>query len=471
MDFVLLADDVFGEASRLGFEGVELTVTREQLLATDESRIAELRRDAAAAGVELHSIVMGEHNAHGIAAPDTQAAAAAAEDVRMAVDLAAGVGADAILVPFFLDAEVHTDADLDRCADAFRAACPYAAERGVTLCFEGLLPAARLRELAARVESPAFACYFDLANPLMRGLDPATELRETGALVHRVHMKDMLARPRDARVGEGRVDFAACARVLDEIGYDGWLTLETPTGPPPFVARDLSYTRTVFPELGAPPWPRLAVQVGGAQLDELLADPDAASTIRERGVEVTSIASGRALVDPDEAARKENVDHVRRCLELAPALGTFVVSARTGTLASPGANWSRDAVALLDAAIEELLPVAERTGTMLALAGAVGDVLQTTSQVVDVLGRFSATQLGLVCDPSSYVSRHLQPVQREATADFLERFEDRFLAARVTDVDEAYLAFLHGRRPDIPLVLDGVSAEEARRLTTGSART
>jgi hypothetical protein len=41
----------------------------------------------------------------------------------------------------------------------------------------------------------------------------------------------------------------------------------------------------------------------------------------------------------------------------------------------------------------------------------------------------------------------------------------------VTDVDEAYLAFLHGRRPDIPLVLDGVSAEEARRLTTGSART
>jgi len=300
----------------------------------------------------------------------------------------------------------------------------------------------------------------------------------------------MLARPRDARPGEGRVDFAACARVLDEIGYDGWLTLETPTGPPPFVARDLSYTRTFFPVLAAPQWPHIVAAadtrearlggakavVGGALLEELVTDPDAALAVAyafsKQGVTVASIASAGGLVDPDYGTREANVEHVRRCLELASVLRTSVVSARAGTLATPAANWSRDATAQLDDALETLLPIAERSGAILALAGCVGDALQTTSQVVDVLGRFPATRLGLVCDPSSYVSSHLLPVQEETTAEFLDRFEDRFVTARVADGhDEAYLAFLRDRRPDLPLMLDGVPPERVRQLTTGSART
>ena len=171
--------------------------------------------------------------------------------MRLAIGLAAELGADVVLIPFFLEAELHTDDDVDRCAAAFAALCPVAAERGVTLCFEGLLPAERIRQLAARVESPAFGCYFDLANPLRRGLDPPTEIRALGSLVRRVHVKDMLVGPGDVRPGRGRVDFAECARALSEIGYDGWLTLETPRALPPLVARDLSFTRMRVPRARA----------------------------------------------------------------------------------------------------------------------------------------------------------------------------------------------------------------------------
>ena len=149
-------------------------------------------------------------------------------------------------------AELVNDADDDRAVAAFQALCPQAAEQGVTLCFEGSLPAQRIASLASRVASDAFGCYFDLANPLAhKGLDSPTEIRALGGLIRRVHVKDTRVRTGDCRPGTGRVDFAECALALSEIGYDGWLTLETPPAPPPLVARDLSYTRSVFEGLEA----------------------------------------------------------------------------------------------------------------------------------------------------------------------------------------------------------------------------
>ena len=178
----------------------------------------------------------------------------------MRIAWARGLGTEVILVPFFMRAELLSEADDERAVAAFRALCPAAAEHGVTLCFEGSLPAERIASIAARVGSDAFGLfYFDLANPLAhKGLDAPTEIRALGGLVKRVHVKDTRVRTGDCRPGTGRVDFAACALALSEIGYDGWLTLETPPAPPPLVSRDLSFTRSVFSGFdGTPRWPRL----------------------------------------------------------------------------------------------------------------------------------------------------------------------------------------------------------------------
>ena len=232
MDSVLAVDDVVAEAIRLGVAGLELTVTRAELRSAYDRPLDRVRRDAAVASLEIHALVLGDHNHGGVASADPHTSEAAAEDVHRAIGLAAELGADVILIPFFLEAQLRTDGDFDRCADAFAALCPAAAERGVSLCFEGLLPADRIQALAALVASPAFGCYFDLANPLRRGLDPPTEIRSLGSLVRRVHVKDMLLRPGDVRPGRGRVDFMECALALAEVGYDGWLTLETPPALP-----------------------------------------------------------------------------------------------------------------------------------------------------------------------------------------------------------------------------------------------
>jgi sugar phosphate isomerase/epimerase len=511
MDTVLEAADPLAEAARLGFEGVELTVSRAQLRSADRVASSLVRRTTSSR-LHVHALVLGEHNAGGIASADPQTAGAAAEDVRLAVGLAVELGADVVLVPFFLRAVLQTDADIDRCAEGFAALCPDAAAHGVALCFEGTLPARRIRELAGRVDSPAFGCYFDLANPLARGLDPPTELRELGTLVRRVHIKDMLVRPGDVRPGLGRVDFSACAAALAAIGYDGWLTLETPPAPPPLVARDLSFVRTIFPPLRADDWPRFgafsyehapgqwdrlvadfghagleAIGLGGELLDECLADPDGCEARRARlddhGLAVAGLAGYRNLVAPDAGARTGNVAFLGRCLELAPRLGTYVVATETGTRDPTGDwtdspdNWGEEAWRLLEDALETLVPVAEEAGTILALEGYVKNVLKTQSQLLHLLERFPTQHLQVVCDPYNYLSSHLVPAQERATRELLDRFEDRFVLAHLKDVDprgvelgspefgtgifaqRPYLEFLRTRRPDLPLILEHLELE------------
>jgi sugar phosphate isomerase/epimerase len=234
---------VFERARTLGFEGVEIDLRRGDLGAN--GRLERLR---AAASLPITSLILGSHNRDGgIADADAAVRGRAAAEVRTAVERAAALGADVVLVPFFLAGELVDDAAVERCAESFRALCPAAAAVGVTLAFEGGLDAARIRWIAERADSPAFGCYLDLANPIVAGLDTPTEARLLGPLVRRVHLKDTKSTRGDRRPGEGRVDFDACARALAEIGYDDWLVLETPPGPPEDVARDLDFARRHFP--------------------------------------------------------------------------------------------------------------------------------------------------------------------------------------------------------------------------------
>jgi sugar phosphate isomerase/epimerase len=504
-DVLPSADDrrLFGRAKRLGFAGVELIVSR-----SDPGRIDSVLEAQAQTGLAVPSLVLGEHSdLGGIADADPAVAARAAEDVRRALDWTARLGADALLIPFFGRAELRGEADIGRAAAAFRPLCELAAERGVELLYEGTLPAGPIRRLAAQVGSPAFGCYFDYANVVVRGMDTATELRALGELVRRVHLKDARAKVNDVPPGLGLVDFAESARALDEIGYEGWVVLETPPGPPELVARDLSFARTVVPRLAGPlAWPQVgvfarevddwdelietcrrlglaAVQLGGKLLEQCFDDPAGAQALEQAGIAVAAIAGYRNLV-ADEAERRENVEFLARCLELAPQIGTSVVATETGTRSREGAwvgspqNRSPETLAVLDESVGTLVDAAERHGSILALEGSVKHVVGTASALDGVLSRFPSRSLQVVLDPYNYLSRELLPAQERVTQAFLDRFEHRFVLAHVKDVaaggaeeatpqvgtgvfaQEPYLRFLQERRPDLPLILEHLPLEQ-----------
>jgi sugar phosphate isomerase/epimerase len=524
MDPVLAgADDdrTFRIAKRLGFSGVEVVVSREELRA--RHRLDELRRAAAGTGLAVPSIVLGEHSeVGGIADSDPAVAEQAREDIERAVRWASELGADVILVPFFGRAELVDDADVDRAAAGLRPLCEQAAGGEVTLCYEGPLAAQRISGLAARVGSAAFGCYFDLANPVPRGMDTATEIRALGDLVRRVHFKDARVQVSDVQPGLGLVDFHASSEALAEIGYEGWLVLETPPGPPELVARDLSFARSVLPSLEpTAEWPRLgiftydfgrgewdglaetcrlaglqAVQLGHPVLDQCVEQPEQIDAVmeplEEAGVSIAALAGYRNLVAPDPGKRRENIDFIARCLELAPRFGTSIVATETGTrhpagdwIDSPD-NWRPSTWELLDDAIGELVPIAERSGAILALEASVKNVLRTPGQLLGVLERFPSAHLQVVCDPYNYLSSQLLPARERLTANFLRRFEHRLVLAHLKDVDPGgaetgtgefgtgvfpqgvYLKFLAERRPDLPMILEHLPLdhvpEAARRV-------
>src|SRR6188472_2207548 len=116
---------VFDLARKLTFDGVELEIGREELTA---DRLNQLVREKADSGLEVPSLVLGEHSDRGgIADADPHVAASAREDVERAFAWAAELRAGAILVPFFGRAELHDSSDIERAAHAFRAMCPAAA--------------------------------------------------------------------------------------------------------------------------------------------------------------------------------------------------------------------------------------------------------------------------------------------------------------------------------------------------------
>jgi L-ribulose-5-phosphate 3-epimerase len=245
---VLRCDDVFACAAELGFVGIEVVLARGDL--ARPARLAELAKASARTRLGVPSLVLGAHNVDGgIADADPAVAARASTEVLGALEWARSLGADVVLVPFFLAADLPDEAAVERCAAAFGALCPTAERDGVTLCFEGSLAADEIRRLADRVGSPAFGCCFDPANVLVAGLDPPAEALALGSLIRRIHLKDTRERRGDCRLGEGRVDFAACRRALAAIGYDGWVVVEGPPAPPTEVARDVNFARSALPPL------------------------------------------------------------------------------------------------------------------------------------------------------------------------------------------------------------------------------
>jgi sugar phosphate isomerase/epimerase len=314
----------------------------------------------------------------------------------------------------------------------------------------------------------------------------------------------MLARKNDSHPGLGRVDFAECAAALAETGYSGWLALETPPAPPPVVKRDVVFTRKAFGLGGEEPrvygaisgdhasWNELAdtfaglglgaVQLGGSLLDRSLEDPAVAAegraVLSARGLQLPALAGYRNLVAEDASVREASLAHLRRCLELAPSLGTWVVATGSGTRrtghdwADHPDNWSREAWLLLEDAVAQVLPAAESSGGVLALEGGWMTVLRTFSHLLELLERYPSPHLQLVCDPYNYVSFELLPAQARLSNEFLSRFESRFVLAHLKDVavdgqtttrpefgtgvfdHGPYLDFLRTRRPDLPLVLE-----------------
>lgn len=163
----------------------------------------------------------------GLVAEDSEERAAVADIYVDLVAAAEDIGAETILIPFFLEAEIESDAERDRLVDAIMPAMDAAEAAGVTLAIENTLPADENLALLDDIDSPAAGIYYDVANTTAFGFDPAEEIRTYGDAVSQIHFKDRDQTGTGTMLGEGVVEFERIGDALGDVGYDDWIILET----------------------------------------------------------------------------------------------------------------------------------------------------------------------------------------------------------------------------------------------------
>lgn len=248
-DYVLKSPDenyLFHQSASLGFQGIEIVPSQKDFLEPGESKLVQLRQAQELTGLSIPCLSLSAHHGLGLSCRDSSAREQALIEIRICFKWAHILGAQIILFPFFGVASLLDEETRKRVVPRLKELCLEAQIKGLQIAYEGDLPASIVRSMALEINSDAFACYFDLANPILYGLNPVKELETLGSLVASVHVKDFKVTLGDCRPGQGCVPLALCAQALRKLEYKGWLILETPPASTEVVSSDLSYVREVF---------------------------------------------------------------------------------------------------------------------------------------------------------------------------------------------------------------------------------
>lgn len=169
----------------------------------------------------------------GLVPPDTRRERAA--ELREIADFARLLGVKPVGVHIGFVPHDRASNEYGDVVQTAREACDYLAANGQALHLEtGQESADVLLRFLQDVERDNLFVNFDPANMILYGVgEPLPALRTLGKFVRSIHCKDATwsDRPgetwgREVPLGQGDVDMAAYLRTLDEIGYDGPLTIE-----------------------------------------------------------------------------------------------------------------------------------------------------------------------------------------------------------------------------------------------------
>ena len=232
------------QASKMGFEGIELGIASQGVLThnTSQAECEEIVREAEIHGLEISGVASGESWTTSPTANDEDVRLKIIDFTQKALQITHWLGSDAYLfVPgavevFFLpDAEVIPyDVCYQRASEAISQLVPVAEKLGVAIAVENvwnkfLLSPLEMREFIDNFNTSQVGVYFDVGNVLLTGY-PDQWIRILGSRIKRVHIKDFKRSVGNADgfvdLLEGDVDFEAVKKALSEINYDGYVTAE-----------------------------------------------------------------------------------------------------------------------------------------------------------------------------------------------------------------------------------------------------
>jgi len=233
-------------AKQLGFDGVQVSIGRgtasvpmERLPLSDPELQQKYLAESKRVGLPITSLCLDVLHRNGLKSDPL-----GARWVADSIPIAKTLGVKVILLPFFGDKALKTQAEMDRVGDLLRELAPAAEKARVILGLEDTISARDNIRIVERSRSSAVRVYYDVGNSTNNGFDVIEELRWLGgARICEVHLKD-----NPNYLGKGKIDFKAVIAALADIGFDQWANLETST-PSGSVENDMAINLKFIREL------------------------------------------------------------------------------------------------------------------------------------------------------------------------------------------------------------------------------
>ena len=238
-------------AKKAGLDGVQLDLklSGDRLQIADPQVREQYKRQMHDTGLPICALMAGIFNTYPLASDPRGGAW-----LQQAIDAAADLGAKSILVAFFgngdlLDARGQIKStDVDAVVARLKSAAPRAADAGVTLAIENYLDARQNLQILDGVGHKSVQIWYDVYNTgATKGYDVPSEIRLLKGCIAQFHYKNGAQ-----FLGEGKLDFKAITAAIRQIGYAGWIVLETssPSGDPIADARrNADYVRKLLAEV------------------------------------------------------------------------------------------------------------------------------------------------------------------------------------------------------------------------------
>jgi D-psicose/D-tagatose/L-ribulose 3-epimerase len=240
------------EIKKHGFHGVEVS-----LIHPKNFEAAAIRRAVAEQGLEstVCSVLPGDLN---LVSGDASIRARTLEHLATCIKLTAEAGARYIAGPLYtpvgwLPGRRRTSDEWQRAIDGYQQLGPVLDQHDVELCIEPLNrfetfflnTTADAVALSANVNHPRVGILWDTFHANIEEKDPAAALESTGRYLKHVHTCE-----NDRGIpGSGHVDWNGVFKAIKNLGYDGWLTIES-FG---FALGDLSAAAAIWRDLAATP--------------------------------------------------------------------------------------------------------------------------------------------------------------------------------------------------------------------------
>src|SRR4051794_34466689 len=241
---------LFAKLKAAGYDGVELPIFE-----GDEAHYKTVRKALDDHGLKCTAVTVVGPEANPIS-DDAAVREAAVERLKRVIDLLAVCGGDVLCGPYHSPLAVFTGTgptadEKKRATEVLRQAAEHAAKNKVTLAIEYLnrfecyflTTAADTLALVKAVGHPNFGAMYDTFHANIEEKQAGPAIRMLAPALRHVHISENDR----GTPGTGHVAWAETFRTLTQVGYDGWMTVESFGRALPALAAATKVWRDLFP--------------------------------------------------------------------------------------------------------------------------------------------------------------------------------------------------------------------------------